>query len=174
MSTNEIVYRTEDFHVVVRHDTDPQSPLSFELGFEFHFGIRRRLETESENCPRPNNPDYWFFPVYGYVHSGVVLSLKPFSCPWDSGMAGYVAVKRPSRGGEWRTRKAFLAYLEACIKTFNDYLAGDCYGYEVVETDTDTVVDSCWGYIGFDHTASGLYEAGKAACDQFQAEHNKA
>lgn len=172
MSTT--IYNTEDFHVVVRHDTDPQTPLNSELGFEFHFGIRRRLETTSANCPRPNNPDYWFFPVYGYVHSGVVLSLTPFSCPWDSGLAGYVAVKRPSRGGEWRTRKAFLAYLEACIKTFNDYIAGDCYGYEVVETDTDTVVDSCWGYIGFDHATSGLYEAGKSSCVYFQAEHNKA
>lgn len=171
MSTT--IYNTENFHVVVRHDDDPQTPLNPELGFEFHLGIRRRLETTSANCPRPNNPDYWFFSVYGYVHSGVALSLKPFSCPWDSGMAGYVAVKRPSRGGEWRTRKAFLAYLEAVIATFNDYLAGDCYGYEVVETDTDTVVDSCWGFVGFDHDKSGLYEAGKDSCDSYQAEYNK-
>ncbi len=172
MSTT--IYNTEDFHVVVRHDNDPQSPLSSELGFEFRFGIRRRLETTSANCPRPNNPDYWFYPVYGYVHSGVALSLTPFSCPWDSGLAGYVAVKRPSRGGEWRTRKAFLAYLAGFIREFNDYLAGDCYGYEIVETDTGTVVDSCWGFIGFDHTASGLYEAGKSSCVYFQAERNKA
>lgn len=172
MSTT--IYNTEDFHVIATPDPDPQSPFDNDLGFEFHFGIRRNLETTSTNCPRPNNPDYWCYPVYGYVHSGVVLSLTPFSCPWDSGLAGYVAVKRPSRGGEWRTRKAFLAYLEACIKTFNDYLAGDCYGYEIVETDTGTVVDSCWGFIGFDHVESGLYEAGKSSCVYFQAEHNKA
>lgn len=171
MSTT--IYNTENFHVVVRHDTDPQSPLESDLGFEFHFGIRRRLETTSRNFPGLKHPDYWVYPVYGYVHSGVALSLTPFSCPWDSGVAGVVAVKRPSRGGEWRTRKAFLAYLEACIATFNDYLSGDCYGYEVVETDTGTVVDSCWGFIGFDHTASGLYEAGKSSCVYFQAEYNK-
>lgn len=166
------IYNTDNFHVVATLDLDPSSPFDHDLGFEFHFGVPRELETESANCPRPKNPDYWFFPVYGYVHSGVVLSLTPFSCPWDSGMAGYVAVKRPSRGGEWRTRKAFLAYLEAYIETFNDYLAGSCYGYEVVETDTDEVVDSCWGFIGFDHEKSGLYEHGKAACDSHQAEYN--
>lgn len=169
-----IVYSTQNFHVLATLDTYPESPFGFDLGFELNLHIRRELETESANCPKPKHPDYWYYPVYGYVHSGVALSLKPFSCSWDSGMAGYVAVKRPSRGGEWRTRKAFLAYLEAEIQTFNDYLAGDCYGYEVVETDTDTVVDSCWGFIGFDHETSGLYEAGKAACDSHQAEHNKA
>ena len=172
---SNIIYATDDFHVIVRHDYDPQSPFESDLGFEFNFHIRWELETESPNCPPyRHNKDYWFYPVYGYVHSGVALSLTPFSCTWDSGMAGYVAVKRPSRGGEWRTRKAFLAYLEAYIETFNDYLAGDCYGYEVVETGTDEVVDSCWGFIGFDHTASGLYEAGKGSCDHYQAEHNKA
>lgn len=168
------IYNTENFHVVVRHDTDPQSPFENDLGFEFHFGIRRELETESANCPRPRNPDYWYYPVYGYVHSGVALSLTPFSCPWDSGVAGYVAVKRPSRGGEWRTRKAFRAYLEAYIETFNAYLDGSCYGYEVVETGTDEVVDSCWGFIGFDHNESGLYDDGKASCDHYQKAYNKA
>ena len=173
MSTNEIIYRTDNFHVVATPDPDPQSPLETDLGFEYHFGIRRHLETTSHNCPRPYNPDYWFFPVYGYVHSGVRLSMTPFSCPFDSGMAGYVAVKRPSRGGEWRTRKNFRAYLEGFIQEFNAYLGGACYGYEIVETDTDKVVDSCWGFIGFDHTSSGLYEGGKASCDYSQAEYNK-
>lgn len=171
--SHEIIYSTNNFHVIARHDTDPQSPFEDDLGFEFCFNISRHLETKSANCPNHPNPDYWFFPIYGYVHSGVSLSLKPFSCPWDSGTAGYIAVKRPSRGGEWRTRKAFLAYAEACIETFNTYLAGACYGYEIVETDTDTAVDSCWGYIGFDHEKSGLYEAGKDSCDHYQAAYNK-
>lgn len=174
MSTHEIIYSTDAFHVVVRHDTDCPSPFENDLGFEFHFGIDRHLELHSTECPKPKHPDYWFFPVYGYVHSGVSLSLKPFSCPWDSGTAGYIAVKRPSRNGEWRTRKNFLAYAAACIETLNAWLAGSCYGFEIVETDTDTVVDSSWGFIGFDHEKSGLYEAGKDSCDHYQAEYNKA
>ena len=174
MSTHEIIYNTDDFHVVVRHDEDCESPFEDGLGFEFCFNISRHLETKSANCPNPPNPDYWFFPVYGYVHSGVSLSLKPVSCRWDSGVAGYIAVKRPSRGGEWRARKAFLAYAEAYIETFNAWLAGACYGFEVIETGSDEVVDSCWGFIGFDHETSGLYDDGKASCDHYQARYNKA
>lgn len=170
----EIIYHTDDFHVVVRHDDDCPSPFEDELGFEFNFKISRHLETESADCPAIPHKDYWAWPVYGYVHSGIALSLSPFSCSWDSGVAGYIAVRRPSRGGEWRTRKAFLAYAEACIETFNAYLAGACYGFEVVDTSTDEVVDSCWGFIGFDHEKSGLYEAGKDSCDHYQAEYNKA
>lgn len=172
MTPNEIIYHTDDFHVIVQHDPDCSSPFEDDLGFEFNFNIPRHLGVSSAAFPTDLS-DYWLWPVYGYVHSGVALSLTPFSCLFDSGVAGYIAVKRPSRGGEWRTRKAFLSYAEACIETFNAYLAESCYGFKVIETDTDTVVDSCWGFIGFDHEKSGLYEYGKDSCDYYQAEYNK-
>lgn len=166
--SEDIIYATPDFHVVACLDDDCQSPLTdWEPGFEWDFQVTRQLETTSRNFPGLKHPDYWVYPVYGYSHGGLMLSLTPFSCPWDSGVAGYVAVKRPSRGGEWRTQKLFKAYLAAFIETYNSYLSGDCWGYKVIETGTDEEVDACWGFIG-DHTESGLYEQAKDACDHYQ------
>jgi len=166
--SEDIIYATSDFHVVACLDDDCQSPLTnWEPGFEWDFQVNRYISMTSDNFPGTKHPDYWIFPVYGYAHSDITLSLQPFSCPWDSGVAGVVAVKRPSRGGEWRTRKAFLAYLESLIDTLNDYLLGNCWGYEVIDSSTDESVDSCWGYIG-DHDTSGLFESAKASCDHYQ------
>jgi len=33
-------------------------------------------------------------PLYMYDHSGITISLSPFSCPWDSGQVGFVQVPR--------------------------------------------------------------------------------
>lgn len=164
----DIIYKTDDFHVVAIHDDDASNPWTdCDVGFEFDLKVNRHIDMTSEDFPGTKHPDYWIFPIYGYAHSDIVLALQPFSCRWDSGVAGIVAVKRPSRGGEWRTRKAFLAYLESLINTLNDYLSGNCWGYEVIDSSTDESVDSCWGYIG-DHDTSGLFESAKASCDHYQ------
>lgn len=65
---------------------------------------------------------YESFPVWGYKHSGLVLSLKPFVCPWDSGQAGEVFVTR-DRNQIPDPRAA----AEACIQEWNQYLAGDVW-----------------------------------------------
>jgi len=170
---SDIIYKTDDFHVVATHDDDTTNPWTDgEPGFEFDLQVERYISMTSDNFPGTKHPDYWVFPVYGYAHSGIVLSLQPFSCRWDSGVAGVVAVKRPSRGGEWRTRKAFLNYLEGCIDTLNSYLSGDCWGYEVVDTGTEEIVDSCWGFFG-EPTESGLYDDAKASCDHYQSHQSE-
>src|SRR4030042_1625044 len=33
-------------------------------------------------------------PLFLYDHSGITMSTKPFSCPWDSGQVGYIYVTR--------------------------------------------------------------------------------
>ena len=34
--------------------------------------------------------DVIYFEIYAYIHGDIALSLSGFSCPWDSGFAGYI------------------------------------------------------------------------------------
>lgn len=107
-------------------------------------------------------------PVYAYVHSGATISTSPFSCPWDSGQCGFVyctaakgleefgtkrdrlnAAEGKFRKGTGSLRAKALKCLIGEVKTFDQYLRGDVYGYTITDKDGD-VVDSCWGYYGIE------------------------
>jgi len=95
-------------------------------------------------------------PMHAYIHGGVALSLSSFygklpqgHAEFDSGRAGTVIVRRKKileeYGGKILTKKLkerVYKYAQGEIKTYNQYFAGDVYGY-VVDDD-----DSCWGYYG--------------------------
>lgn len=82
-------------------------------------------------------------PLYLYEHSGMTVSLKPFSCPWDSGQVGYVFVTQKhvdDTGGDPDQM------IEADVKEYDSFLRGEVYGYIVDEDGPHA--DSCWGFIG--------------------------
>jgi hypothetical protein len=71
-------------------------------------------------------------PVYRYEHSGSAFSTKPFSCPWDSALTGYIyetkadireefGVKRISA----RLRKRILERLKMDVQLFGQWANGD-------------------------------------------------
>lgn len=98
------------------------------------------------------------FPLFAYVHSGVALSLGqgyPFNDPWDSGQIGYVLVRRNAvkKGAEEKLKAA-----ESLVKTWNEYLSGDVYGY-VIEDAEGNHLDSCWGFYGYDYAIEQAKEA---------------
>ena len=151
--SNDIIKTFENDTIRVEVVTDYESygydsPLEHS-GVEYHLDGGRYFHMRSENFEE-KNPDYWYYPVFAYIHSGVVFSLSPFSCRWDSGCCGYFAVKRPSKGGEWKTQKAFLKYAVGLIKDLNLHVSGDYYGIkasELVDGEWEEV-DACWGYLG--------------------------
>jgi len=53
-------------------------------------------------------------PVYAYIHGGMILSLKPFSCPWDSGLTGWIWTNRDSDAADF-------------IDSLNAWLSGDYF-----------------------------------------------
>jgi hypothetical protein len=97
-------------------------------------------------------------PVYMYSHSGETIATTPFSCPWDSGKIGfiYVTQKQAMEHLGWKCitkkRKAkLLEYLENEVKTLNQWLTGETYGYTLSEP--NKADDSCWGFYGDDFNA---------------------
>jgi hypothetical protein len=109
-------------------------------------------------------------PLYMYDHSGITISTSPFSCPWDSGQIGFVIVTREAIKecfGVKRITKEILERAEKNlngeVETYDQYLRGDVYGFEVVKVSTcnknhehEEHVDSCWGFYGNDFATNGI------------------
>ena len=84
---------------------------------------------------------YHAFPVFAYIHSGVSLSLGkseyPFTDPWDVSFKGFALI-RQAKGQKMA---------EGLIESWNAYLSGNVYGYQVVDAMGEEM-DSCWGFYG--------------------------
>ena len=96
-------------------------------------------------------------PVYMYDHSGITISTRPFSCPWDSGQIGFIFCPREKAISEWgrkictkKVREKAENYLRGEIKTYNQYLTGDVWGY-VIEDEEGNHIESCFGFYGYDY-----------------------
>jgi hypothetical protein len=101
-------------------------------------------------------------PVYMYDHSGITISTKPFSCPWDSGQIGFIYVDKKSAKENFysKKRKPYQVWnkelekkvtecLESEIKIYDDYLNGNVYGFVITGPNGEEVEDgSRWGFIG--------------------------
>lgn len=96
--------------------------------------------------------DVVFLNVYAYQHGGITISTSSFSCPWDSGQLGIIYMTAEDYRNNWMVkrmnRKNALKCLQSEVDEYDDYLQGNVHGYTITDTETDDVVDSCWGYIG--------------------------
>jgi len=109
-------------------------------------------------------------PLYLYDHGHISISTGSYNCRWDSGQVGYAIFKTKDiieNYGDDRPENRALALkcLEGEVETYNDYLTGAVFGFEVVEIEEcnlghkhENVIDSCWGFYGYDHDKSGLFD----------------
>lgn len=85
------------------------------------------------------------FPLFMYDHSGTVYQCStggnPFSCPWDSGRVGIIAMLKAEVGPDP------LKSAQATCETYTDWANGNIYGF-VVEDEDGEELDACWGFIG--------------------------
>jgi len=115
---------------------------------------RKSIEKNEDTCV--------ILPLYLYDHSGITISTSPFSCRWDSGQIGWVFVSKKKVRKEYGVKRItqeliekVTKVLEGEVETYDQYLTGDIYGYEIVEVtkcdhghEHETFKDSCWGYYG--------------------------
>ena len=123
------------------------------------------------------NEAYWLA-LWLYDHSGITMSAtqggNPYSCQWDSGQVGWIYVTRERAmhtlgnitEDNWRERAEEV--LRGEVETYDQFLTGEVYGYELYEyeppeDDEDEIgessmneIDSCWGFYGSDIVESGL------------------
>jgi hypothetical protein len=117
-----------------------------------------------------------YLPLYLYDHSGITMSTTPFSCPWDSGQVGFIYIthKDAQTHNPIQPKESFddfkerwLTYLRGEVQTYDQYLAGDVYGYLIFDgpeaidhegTEAE-VLESVWGFYGEDSAITGAKEA---------------
>lgn len=110
-------------------------------------------------------------PVFAYIHGGIALNTKGFSCPWDSGQAGWIYVTRDKLIKEYgsdtpESRERAENCLHSEVQEYSAFLNGDVYCFSVIETTTcdscghenEKVVDSCCGFYGPDPDKNGMAE----------------
>ena len=44
-------------------------------------------------------------PIYMYDHSGITISVNPFSCPWDSGQIGFIYISKEKARKEYSKKR---------------------------------------------------------------------
>ena len=104
--------------------------------------------------------DILALPLYLLDHSGLALNTSGFAYidpqGWDWDQVGYLYVTHEKLRQEYGVKKVsrrllekVKQILEAEIETYNQYLSGDVYGYEI-EDPYDNEGDSCWGFYGLE------------------------
>jgi len=115
----------------------------------------------------PTKADVISLPLYLYDHSGITISTKPYSCPWDSGQVGIIMVSHDEIKKEFsRTRlstdliKQVKRTLAFEVKEYDLFIQGQIYYFKVFDTKGNEV-ESCYNFFG----EKGCTEEAKAAVD---------
>lgn len=158
----------DGYRLNVMQDIEPESPRDWDnLGTMVCFHGSYTLGDDNHGYRAPQDlQDYLdtfdgvALPLYLYDHSGITISTTSFSCPWDSGQVGYIFVTMDTIRENWKgtdaeIKEKAVASLQSEVKTYDQYLTDDVYGYDLLEicdhcgSDSESV-GSCWGFYGQD------------------------
>jgi len=158
-----------DYHIKIIQDNDPESPREWDnigtiICFHKKYSIGDPLDynfndfnswEELKNQINKDQNVAVILPIYMYDHSGITIKTTPFSCPWDSGQIGFIFISKEKALNEFggckitkKLRERLTQQLIGEVETYDKYLAGDVYGYQITLNDEE--FDSCWGYYGIE------------------------
>lgn len=169
------LYETQEYNgynINIYYDPDPSHPrkefenigtlytlhrnMQPEEDFGKHFEFEEVFANDSYDFTDEFEKNYIAHRVYMYDHSGQTVSTSPFSCRWDSGLLGIIAVSIEDVKKEYnwknitkKRRDKIEEYLQGEVETYDDYLTGSVYGFTITD-DKDNEIHSCWGYYGND------------------------
>ena len=95
-------------------------------------------------------------PLYLYDHGGITISTSSFGCQWDSGQVGFVYVRKQDVRDSFSIKRCGQpmkervdVLLEGEVETYDKYLQGQVYGYEIGKVSEDgheEGLERCGGY----------------------------
>ena len=173
------IIENERYKLEIFDDIDPCSPREFDnLGIMICFHSRYILGDEtnlksSDFSSWEELESYLYkiekalivIPIFMYDHSGLSVNTTGFSCPWDSGQIGFIyaskerirkeySCKRISKNLKEQVREMLVSEVDS----YNQYLSGDVYGFNVTHKETQEELDSCCGFFGTDHIENGIFD----------------
>lgn len=178
MYGDPIIYESKEhrgYTCRVVYDQDPTSPDDWDtLGTIYansnsynpqNHHMDEIVETADDGCWHVNK-DYLYVKIYAYIHSGIALSCSrggQFSDQFDSAFFGLMAVHKDKAIKEFgdptepENYEKIMKCLEGEVECWDMYYQGQVFGYEVLDEDED-VIDSCWGYYGYDGAKEAMAE----------------
>jgi len=134
-------------------DDLPKRSHNNEIQYKYRGRWRTKAQLDAMQQEYIDN-NYVMLPLYLYEHGGITISTRPFSCPWDSGQVGWIYVSKERCVSEWGTKDWATkgkSYLEGEVKTYDDFLVGNVFGFVIHTLDEDGEsngdhIDSCWGF----------------------------
>jgi hypothetical protein len=166
----------ENFTIILHHDCDVESPLEDQgrdSAMIFCAWQRNSILSDANPFDTPDDAlahakrnGFDVFPMRGYIHSGVAYCCDPvgrnsypFTCPWDSGFAGFVLVKRSEFPERKKADKGLRQRVaNSLCETVTQWANGDTYWYEIRD-ESGECLDSCGGYIGAEFAMECAREA---------------
>lgn len=162
-----------NYRIKIYTDTEPSSPREddnmgtmicfhrgYDLGDKHHFDHKDYGDwDELKEAILKEHEGGVILPLYLYDHSGITMNTTGFSCPWDSGQVGFIVASGKAIRDNYMETELTPELLEKAenlligeVKTYDQYLTGDVYGYKIFRLTMDgkkaEEVDSCWGYYG--------------------------
>ncbi len=109
-------------------------------------------------------------PLFMLDHSGITIRTTSFNDRWDSGQIGFILISKEKLRKEYSVKRLSkkilekaVSMLEGEVETYDQYLRGDVYGFEVVKVDKcdkgcdhEEHEDSCWGFYGNNFKENGM------------------
>jgi hypothetical protein len=151
-----------DHKVRVFYENSPENPREWDnLGTMVCFHPRYNLgdkhsydkRSELKNDIMENENVHTILPLYLYDHSGITISTSPFSCQWDTTQVGFIFISKEKVKSEGIDETKVEEYLKNEVKTYDQYLRGEVYGYEIVKVTTcdlgcehEEFIESSYGY----------------------------
>ena len=109
--------------------------------------------------------EVFVWPLYMYDHSGITISLSPFSCTFDSSQVGWVWVPMKDAKNEGHgnipleeLKAKIYRVVESEVKMMDAFVSRECYGFELFDENEESV-DSRFGYYGEEDATEAAKEA---------------
>lgn len=165
MDTIETInYRGHKIQIV--SDEDPCNPRTEWDNFGKMICFHRRYSLGDKHNLIPGDFEHWddlekyikedlggviILPLFLFDHSGISISTG-IQCRWDSGKVGFIYCTQNDIKEDWGDREdgpeRARKLLEGEVKTYNEYLTGEVYGYRIFYDDCE--IESCYGFYGDD------------------------
>ena len=152
-----LTIKKNGFTAKISYDEIAENPRDWENLFTL-FTTRGSGIAEADPCEIEESKNAFVaFKLYMYKHSGTSVSLSPFSCSFDSGCCGYIAVAREKifKDFGWKRitekrMKKLRAIARSEVYALDQYLNGEVYEY-IIEDSAGEVVDSLGGFFGIEY-----------------------
>ena len=203
-----VVVEDERFLLLVFCDENAENParLDYHLSEIYGFGDVNKNRFTRHDCRDieeligdiGKDRIIYLTELYMYQHSGIAVSITPFSCKWDSGVAGYVIVTsnrfKECFDRDFTESKEDFDTIKENVKSeveeVSNYLNGEVYQYILLEKVSDSgdykgcdyidsrrdlwnEKDTGYGFYGSDHKTNGVLESIKTALTEDAADFIK-